>query len=246
MRLVSCINVVMMLRFVCNQSSTTVPKLIEAANTFSKILDYYTNKITNYKALNEEFEMLNKDVEFKKRNGPELSEKLNARLKNLFYEKEDALKILRKNVSNLKKVYQDEYLDQFDYPNIRSIKRVQLTRNETFLRVVKDFLTDDPINDTLSFVHVPINVDEKSQVILNTVKWTQNLDEIFKSNRNKDNSIYFQFYCDSSGKHFKIVSKFCTKYFKGVFKFIKMNKLKSLLKISMVNVIVINGIKFIF
>ncbi|XP_065651942.1 voltage-dependent calcium channel subunit alpha-2/delta-3 [Hydra vulgaris] len=211
-----CVGVISMMGIACNQSSTTFSLLTEAAKTFSKTLDEYLNKVTNYKALNEELNMFAKNVEFRKRNGKEISDKFNARIKSFFSGKEKILKNLHKNITEIKKTYKyDSHIAEFNYPNVRAIIEVESQLNVSFQQVVNKFPTDDLINDTLSYVHVPMSVDERSKEILNAVKWTQNLDKIFKYNMNIDSSLYFQYYCDVSGL-FRI--------FPGEISFMKQNR----------------------
>ena len=196
-----CIIAFTMLGFVCNQSSTNVPKLREGASAFSRILDFYINKMTNYKALNEDFKGLANDVVFRKINGEEVSNSFTSGIEEVFTGKENLLQNLQKNVSDLKNAYEyNPDISYFDYPSSRSMKELFDGYNESFVRIVKEFPTDVPINQTKSFVHIPTNVNDHSESILNTVKWTENLDKVFKDNQKIDNTVILQYYCDTTGK----------------------------------------------
>ena len=197
-----------MLEFVDNQVGntriTTVDKLKDAAVQFSKLLAYHTNKMTNYKAIKESLENLSMNVEFKKRDGQNLSDTFKASVEQIFKNKEKLLVNLKENITGLKNTSTyNSLIEDFYYPNSRILRDLYTNQNVSFVRIVKEFPTDVPINQTRSFVHIPTNVNGKNKKILNVVKWTENLDKAFQYNQKNDKSVILQYYCDSSGKALK-------------------------------------------
>ena len=194
-----------MVGFVFNQPLVTVPELRKAVSDFSKELIDYIDKMTNYKALNATFKNLAKDVVFRKINGAEVNKNFTSSIEQLFSKKQNLLQNLKKNVSDLKNAYKyNPNISYFDYPSSRSMKKMFYDKNKSFVQIVKEFPTDVPINQTKSFVHIPTNIYNSTKIILNAVRWTENLDKVFKDNQKIDNTVILQYYCDTSGELYYI------------------------------------------
>lgn len=58
---------------------------------------------------------------------------------------------------------------------------------------------NDNINLSISSVHVPANVYDRSKQVIKAIKWSTVLDQIFDSNYKKDPSLFWQYFCSSTG-----------------------------------------------
>ncbi|KAG8191045.1 hypothetical protein JTE90_029487 [Oedothorax gibbosus] len=56
-----------------------------------------------------------------------------------------------------------------------------------------------PINTNYSVVHVPTNVYDQSPDVLNAIKWSEELNNVFRNNINYDSSLIYQFFGSSTG-----------------------------------------------
>ncbi|XP_047126112.1 voltage-dependent calcium channel subunit alpha-2/delta-3 isoform X1 [Hydra vulgaris] len=194
-----CIIIYSLVRFVNGEVPINLAKLTEGAFNIWTILDYHINKMTNYKKLNDEFKNISESITIRKVNTSKTSEKFISGVKEILATKEMLLKKLKENVTALKNEYSyDEKIDDFDYPTSRNMN-VSSDSNTSYVVVVKEFPTDVAINRDRSFVHVPTNIYEKNKNVLNVVKWTENLDDMFIENQNIDNATILQYYCDKSG-----------------------------------------------
>lgn len=66
------------------------------------------------------------------------------------------------------------------------------------------FLTEsekfsDYINLSISSVHVPTNVYDRAKNVIKAIKWSDMLDNIFDSNYKRDPSLFWQYFCSSTG-----------------------------------------------
>lgn len=50
-----------------------------------------------------------------------------------------------------------------------------------------------------SSVHVPANVYDRAKDVIKAIKWSEELDNIFESNYKRDQSLFWQYFCSSSG-----------------------------------------------
>jgi voltage-dependent calcium channel alpha-2/delta-3 len=57
----------------------------------------------------------------------------------------------------------------------------------------------DYVNLSLSSVHVPTNVYDRAKNVIKAIKWSEMLDNIFDSNYKRDPSLFWQFFCSSTG-----------------------------------------------
>jgi voltage-dependent calcium channel alpha-2/delta-3 len=58
---------------------------------------------------------------------------------------------------------------------------------------------NDNINLSLSSVHVPTNVYDRAKDVIKAIKWSEMLDNIFDSNYKRDPSLFWQYFCSSTG-----------------------------------------------
>lgn len=58
---------------------------------------------------------------------------------------------------------------------------------------------NDRINLSLSSVHVPTNVYDRAKNVIKAIKWSAMLDKTFENNYNRDPSLYWQYFCSSTG-----------------------------------------------
>ncbi|KAI2803805.1 Voltage-dependent calcium channel subunit alpha-2/delta-4 [Blomia tropicalis] len=90
---------------------------------------------------------------------------------------------------NMKYIYDDRYGEP--PTNSYNWKPLQLSPHPNF--------EDSLVNLDHSAVHVPINVYEKASDILNDIKWSEDLTEIFKENFANDPSLSWQFFGSARG-----------------------------------------------
>jgi voltage-dependent calcium channel alpha-2/delta-3 len=57
----------------------------------------------------------------------------------------------------------------------------------------------DYINLSISSVHVPTNVYDRAKDVIKAIKWSEMLDNIFDSNYKRDPSLFWQYFCSSTG-----------------------------------------------
>lgn len=57
----------------------------------------------------------------------------------------------------------------------------------------------DYVNLSLSSVHVPSNVYDRAKNVIKAIKWSTMLDSIFDNNYKRDPSLFWQFFCSSTG-----------------------------------------------
>lgn len=55
------------------------------------------------------------------------------------------------------------------------------------------------VNTTHSSVHVPSNVYDRSESSLETIMWSESLDQIFRDNYNSDPALSWQYFCSETG-----------------------------------------------
>ena len=83
------------------------------------------------------------------------------------------------------------------YFNMREVS----VNDTTMINITTTFSTRIPVNTKNSFVQIPTNIYAYKPEMLNTVNWTEGLDETFRENYRKANkSMSFQFYGDRSGE----------------------------------------------
>ncbi|XP_037905987.1 voltage-dependent calcium channel subunit alpha-2/delta-3 isoform X5 [Hermetia illucens] len=70
-------------------------------------------------------------------------------------------------------------------------KEIVLTPNAQFFNI--------PVNTSVSSVHVPTNVFDRANEVIKAIKWSENLDRIFRDNYRKDPTLSFQFFGSSTG-----------------------------------------------
>lgn len=80
----------------------------------------------------------------------------------------------------------DDSADKVDLPK----PVIYLTESEKF---------SDYINLSISSVHVPTNVYDRAKNVIKAIKWSDTLDNIFESNYKRDPSLFWQYFCSSTG-----------------------------------------------
>ncbi|XP_018330048.1 voltage-dependent calcium channel subunit alpha-2/delta-3-like isoform X2 [Agrilus planipennis] len=70
-------------------------------------------------------------------------------------------------------------------------RRLPLRRNPHFNNI--------PVNTNFSAVHVPSNVFERSKEVIKGIKWSEELDQIFRSNYKNDPNLSWQYFGSSTG-----------------------------------------------
>lgn len=67
---------------------------------------------------------------------------------------------------------------------------IYLTESEKF---------GDYVNLSVSSVHVPANVYDRAKDVIKAIKWSEELDQQFNNNYKHDPSLFWQYFCSSSG-----------------------------------------------
>lgn len=76
-------------------------------------------------------------------------------------------------------------------PKKRQQKQIVLTPNKRF--------SNEPVNTTVSSVHVPTNVYDRAPEVIKAIKWSEALDNIFIDNYRIDPSLSWQYFASSTG-----------------------------------------------
>ena len=166
-----------------------------ASESISEVLLEYTNDITNYKNIQESFDkLLRIDKQIK---GSELIVEFTQGVEDLLKEKTVVLNDIKETAEKSEEDHAyKEKMKTFKYLNMRSIKstdNISLVLNPMFSKTVKVNMTD-------SFVQVPTNIYSQKVSVLNTVAWTEALDETFNSSFIKSGGkLLYQYYGDSTG-----------------------------------------------
>ncbi|XP_055958262.1 voltage-dependent calcium channel subunit alpha-2/delta-3 isoform X1 [Patella vulgata] len=96
---------------------------------------------------------------------------------------------------NAKKLVSDDDIDDMDNET-----RVAITQTILYLPLKKSRPHNfNPVNMSVSTIHVPTNIYDKSSKILNGVKWTENLNNAFMDNNRNDPTLTWQYFCSSDG-----------------------------------------------
>ncbi|CAF0767770.1 unnamed protein product [Brachionus calyciflorus] len=96
----------------------------------------------------------------------------------------------RTDLSSIDYALDNDLNDKYPYWNISCINR---TFDENFKNFQKG------VNRNQSTLHVPTNVFKQDLDINMTAYWTENLDELFKTNYDQDNELFWQYFCSSNG-----------------------------------------------
>lgn len=80
----------------------------------------------------------------------------------------------------------EEVVEKYEAPK----PVIYLTESEKF---------SDYVNLSLSSVHVPTNVYDRAKNVIKAIKWSEMLDNIFDSNYKSDPSLFWQYFCSSTG-----------------------------------------------
>ncbi|XP_055843710.1 voltage-dependent calcium channel subunit alpha-2/delta-3 isoform X3 [Episyrphus balteatus] len=78
------------------------------------------------------------------------------------------------------------------------MEKTKVPPKEIILHPKAEFF-NTPVNISMSSVHVPTNVYDRASEVIQAIKWSENLDQIFKDNYKKDPTLSWQFYGSASG-----------------------------------------------
>ena len=172
----------------------------KVANAFKEKLFKYTEKVTQYHKIQEEFTNSTEELIFNKANGKELNDMFVNKLQKLFDRKYKVLEKIKDRANKSKVNHKnDPKIPKFNYHNIRDIRD---GKGNATVEIDESFSSTVPINRNFSFVQVPTNIYSESNTVLNTADWTKELDEVFKENSEdpQNEDLLYQYYGDSSGK----------------------------------------------
>ena len=157
----------------------------------------FAESVTGYnevkRAYNESTSFEVKDL-----NGTEIMNSFRHSFENLLQLKAAALLRIKKAVEDAQKNYTYDAALTYKYRKVKYIS----TDNQTLV-VYPKFSTTIKINISNSYVQVPTNVFEDAPSVLNSVKMTEKLDEVFGSNYEKDPSLLWQYYGDAANGAFR-------------------------------------------
>ena len=167
------------------------------AGELSKKLLGFAENVTGYNELRRSYDE-SKDFEVENLNGTEIMDSFRQSFEKLLQLKAEALLRIKQAVENAQKNYTYDSALKYSYMKVKSIS----TDNKTLI-VYPNFSTSIKVNVSNSYVQVPTNVYEDDPSVLNSVKMTEKLDEVFKYNYNEDPSLLWQYYGDALNGAFR-------------------------------------------
>ena len=167
------------------------------ARELSKNLVEFAENVTGYKEVRRAYDE-SKELEVDDLNGTEIMNTFRQSFEKLLQLKTEALLRIKLAVENAEKNYTYNPALKYSYRKVKSIS----TDNKTLV-VYPNFSTSIKINTSNSYVQVPTNVYEDDPSVLNSVKMTEKLDEIFRYNYKQDPSLLWQYYGDASNGAFR-------------------------------------------
>nr|XP_024215469.1 voltage-dependent calcium channel subunit alpha-2/delta-3 isoform X2 [Halyomorpha halys] len=142
-----------------------------------------------------------KDAKVTSREGQELVFEIAKEIKNMMELKISAVRRIMDTAENSAMALQMQesratLLQDYQYYNAKTLDRndsnqLELKENSHFFNI--------KVNTSYSAVHVPTNVYDRSPEVLQGIKWSANLDEIFISNYKQDPSLSWQYFGSSTG-----------------------------------------------
>ncbi|KAK6642464.1 hypothetical protein RUM43_003966 [Polyplax serrata] len=168
------------------------------ASTFGTELSASGVVITKVELVNESF----KDAKLADRDDRAITSEITKSIKNMMDEKISAVRRIMDAAENTAISSQDEVSDSFEYYNAKCLVmdddpctnqslKADLAPNSHFWNL--------EVNTSFSAVHVPTNVYDRANQVLKAIKWSENLNDIFKNNYQIDPSLSWQYFGSSTG-----------------------------------------------
>lgn len=193
---------ILVLQSVVRTNTNTLSKLSTEVNSWAGKLSVklvgLAENITGYKQILSAYTS-SSDFEVKNLNGTEISADFGKSLEKLLQSKTKALLKIKNAIESADKtqVY-DSNLKEYKYRNVHYI-----STDNTTLVVYPQFSTTVAINVSHSFVQIPTNIYEKDVTVLNSVKTSEVLNNVFVSNRADDPTLLWQYYGDATNGAFR-------------------------------------------
>ena len=164
-----------------------------AANRFYEEINAILISQTKSDALEAEYNRYynEKIIEIKKISLPEVSEQFAENLNKLLERKKKSLMNIKRKAQELYNNYNfNENMKPFDYCNWQKNNSVAEERL---------FYIGKRVNLNKSHVHIPANIYENNPDILNTAKWSAELDNVFKRNYKDQPDLIWQYFGSKTG-----------------------------------------------
>jgi uncharacterized protein YegL len=125
--------------------------------------------------------------------GNQLVSELKNNIEKIFERKIDAVKKLVKVAESAHHHHTFQKALQISYSESKKLNMTQfeLVEDKRFNNIA--------VNLTMSTVHVPSNLYDRSAAVLNGVAWSAALDEVFRKNYESDSSLAWQYFASHSG-----------------------------------------------
>ncbi|XP_055909802.1 voltage-dependent calcium channel subunit alpha-2/delta-3 isoform X2 [Eupeodes corollae] len=171
--------------------------------------------ITRRKEVQESF----KQATILPRSGPKIVENMANEIKMMMDLKISAVRRIMDTAENTALSHQNDVEDKtFSYYNAKEMlepgekaptepppeledvimEKTKVPPKEIILQPKAEFF-NTPVNISLSSVHVPTNVYDRASEVIQAIKWSENLDQIFRDNYKNDPTLSWQFYGSASG-----------------------------------------------
>ncbi|CAD5124217.1 DgyrCDS12514 [Dimorphilus gyrociliatus] len=113
---------------------------------------------------------------------------------------EDMLKNKVQAIEDLVKVAEEAFANHTDGENIdRNYPKAKKLNESEFVMEENEHFNNVQVNLNRSSVHVPTNVYDESDEVLNGVAWSEALDEQFRKNYDKDPTLTWQYFGSATG-----------------------------------------------
>ncbi|XP_050730030.1 voltage-dependent calcium channel subunit alpha-2/delta-3-like isoform X16 [Eriocheir sinensis] len=162
---------------------------------------HLSNAFAHYKDIKDNFH--NEKATLKENDGLMLVKEMATDVSNMMKFKVDAVNRIM-NVAeeaSLDKYKQDEAVEYYNAKRLNpSTEKEMEDENFRNLSLQPNSHFDGlPINESVSSVHVPTNVFDKSPEVINAIRWSGRLDRTFKSNYELDPTLSWQYFGSSTG-----------------------------------------------
>ncbi|KAI1888157.1 hypothetical protein AGOR_G00182140 [Albula goreensis] len=156
------------------------------------------------KSLSQIFMNNKKYFSVESNNAAQLVQSAARNIEKLLLKRAAALKALAMAAedSQLRHVWQNEYRDEIVYYNAKDNLDVNETESGKN-RITPTFKEDPAFKRLVSYnhtaVHIPTDIYEGSTIVLNELTWTQELEAVFKKNREDDPTLLWQVFGSATG-----------------------------------------------
>ncbi|EEB14544.1 conserved hypothetical protein [Pediculus humanus corporis] len=123
-------------------------------------------------------------------------------IKNMMDEKISAVRRIMDAAENTAMSSQNEILENFQYYNAKCLIMDDDPCTNDSLKadlLPNSHFWDLEVNTSFSAVHVPTNVYDRATDVLKAIRWSENLNDIFKNNYQIDPSLTWQYFGSSTG-----------------------------------------------